>query len=78
MTQNSAILAHLATGATLTPLQALRLCGTLRLGARIYELRREHAIQSRLVRKDGKWVAMYWLDNLPCRAQTNIADRVSL
>lgn len=62
MTQNSAILAHLAIGATLTPLQALRLCGTIRLSARVFELRAQgHDIRSRMVKRGRAHVAEYWL-----------------
>jgi len=39
-TQAGRILAHLKTGATLTPLDALHKFGCFRLGARILELRR--------------------------------------
>lgn len=38
MTQNDKIFAHLQAGNTLTPLEALNLCGTLRLSERIREL----------------------------------------
>lgn len=38
MSQNDAILAHLQTGASITPLEALRLCGCLRLSERVREL----------------------------------------
>ena len=39
MSQSKLILAHLKTGATLNPLQALAKFGCYRLGARIYDLR---------------------------------------
>lgn len=40
------ILAHLLAGHTLTPLEALRLFGCLRLGGRIFDLRKlGHAIE---------------------------------
>jgi len=38
MSQCDALLAYLQTGASVTPLEALRLCGTLRLSERIREL----------------------------------------
>lgn len=41
MTQTEQIRAHLESGQSITPLQALSEYGCLRLGARIYELRRE-------------------------------------
>ena len=40
MTQAAAILARLEAGETITPLDALRDCGSFRLGARIWELKR--------------------------------------
>ncbi len=39
MTQTDAILEHMMTGSAITPLEALELYGSLRLGARIYEIR---------------------------------------
>lgn len=38
-TQNRAILKHLKKHRTITPMQALRLYGVFRLGARIYDLK---------------------------------------
>ena len=38
MTQKDAVFQYLQTGATITPLNALELCGTLRLSERIREL----------------------------------------
>lgn len=40
-TQNEQIRRHLKRGGAVTPLAALRRFGILRLGARIYDLRRE-------------------------------------
>jgi hypothetical protein len=40
MTQNETIAAELRAGKRITPLDALRLCGSMRLGARIWELKR--------------------------------------
>lgn len=59
--QQDRILSHLSTGATLTPLQALRKFGTLRLGARIYELRKRVRIHGEIVVVNGKRVARYWM-----------------
>jgi len=63
MTQTALILAHLNRGGTLTALQALRLFNTLRLAARIKEIRECGVkVQSRRVRLSGnKWVAVYYL-----------------
>ncbi len=38
MTQNAMILSHLKSGKSITPLEALNLCGSLRLSERIREL----------------------------------------
>jgi hypothetical protein len=62
MSQNEKILKHLKSGKSLTPLQALRLCGSLRLGARIHNLREQgHNIKTRMVRRGGARVAEYSL-----------------
>ena len=44
--QNKIILDYLKTGATLSPLEAYALCGTIRLGARIFDLRENHNIKT--------------------------------
>lgn len=60
--QNDRIIDYLATGKPLTPLMALRRFGCMRLGARIYELKREgHRIESTRVRRGGAVVAEYRL-----------------
>ncbi len=63
MAQNEMILEHLLKGWSITPLEALNLYGSLRLGARIYDLRsrgirieRENAKGS-----NGKRFARYWM-----------------
>ena len=62
MSQSSAILRALKKGEKLTPLDALRKFGTLRLGARILELRQSgHGIKTRMVRKGRSRVAEYSL-----------------
>jgi hypothetical protein len=61
--QTAAILRHLRRNSSITPLEALRRYGCLRLGARIWDLRRQgHAIDAvRRKVSDGKWVAEYFL-----------------
>lgn len=60
MSQATRILAHLKAGKKLTPLQALNKFGTLRLGARVLELRQAgYQIKTRLVRKGRSRVAEY-------------------
>lgn len=60
-TQTQAILEYLQRGGSLTPLDALKMFGCLRLGARIWDLRRDgHDIEMRVVEVgDGKHVAEY-------------------
>lgn len=61
--QNQRIIDHLASGRTLTPLQALRRFGSFRLCARIWELKRAgHRIASELVDVGGARVARYRLE----------------
>lgn len=59
--QSYLILRHLAGGRTLTPLQGLNLFECLRLGARIFQLRkRGWDIKAQRVRlRSGKTVAKY-------------------
>lgn len=60
--QSDRILDYLATGKPLTPLMALRRFGCFRLGARIYDLKRDgHRITSELVKRGGARVAEYRL-----------------
>ena len=60
MSQCDRILIHLQSGKTINPLQALDLYGCLRLGARIYDLKRAgFDIDSRLVHENGVQYAEY-------------------
>lgn len=62
MTQRAEILDYLKTGRSLTPLEALDLFGCLRLGARIWDLKREgHNIVAETLDLKGKHVARYTL-----------------
>ncbi len=63
MTQAEAILEHLKLGFEITPLEALRVFGCLRLGARIWELQRAgHRIESKFIKlPGGKHCASYRL-----------------
>jgi hypothetical protein len=65
MSQTEAILGHLKRGHMLTAHNALRLFGTLRLAARIAELRaRGHDVLSEPIKlPSGKRVAGYWLND---------------
>lgn len=61
--QTKKILAHLKSGKTITPLEALAEFGCLRLSGRIYDLRRDgHQIETnRITTKSGKTIAQYKL-----------------
>jgi len=62
-TQNAQILAHLLSGKSITPMDALQMFGSFRLGARIYDLKAKgYAIQRQLVTENGKRFAEYWMD----------------
>ena len=63
MSQQNRILEYLKLGNSITPLEALNLFGTLRLGARIFNLQQQgHAIKSEITRlPNGKHVASYRL-----------------
>lgn len=64
MTQNDLIRAHLERGHPITPLGALSAYGCFRLGARIYDLRREGMKIDRTMVTDqvtGKTYAQYRL-----------------
>lgn len=60
--QSGQILLHLKAGKTITPLDALKLFGCFRLGARIFDLR-EHGfnIKSEPLHENGKHFAKYRL-----------------
>ena len=60
MTQNDSIRAHLQSGRSITPLDALRDYGCFRLAARIADLRREGLdIETATVQSNGKAYASY-------------------
>lgn len=60
-TQNEMILEHLMKGRSITPLEALSLYGSLRLGARIYDIERR-GIRVRRERAAGHRYFIYWID----------------
>lgn len=62
-TQTAQILAHLKTGRSITPIEALDQYGCFRLGARIYDLKQKgHPIYREMVEvAPGKRVASYTL-----------------
>lgn len=61
------ILRHLQSGQPITPLEALERFGCMRLGGRIYDLKKSgHKIRTDLVEKNGKRFASYTLEVKPC------------
>lgn len=62
VSQSKIILAALKEGKDLTAFEALKLCGTLRLSGRIWDLRDQgYNIVTRMVIRNGKRVAQYHL-----------------
>lgn len=60
--QSARILAYLQAGHALTPIDALNRFGCFRLGARVWDLRREgYAIESKMVERNGKRFAEYYI-----------------
>lgn len=60
--QKDRILKWMKSGRVITPIAALRYFGCFRLGARIYELKKEgHDITTKMVKRGGKMVASYGL-----------------
>ena len=55
MTKKQAILNHLKKYRKITPLEALKEYGSMRLGAIIFELRKEHKIKTNLIDVAGKF-----------------------
>jgi len=70
MKQIEAILSHLKIEGSITPLDALMLFGCFRLGARIFELRKQgHDIETKRVTDKGKTYAEYNYRNGELRQQ---------
>lgn len=65
MTQNQMILAHLKTGAELTPIEALNKFGSFRLASRIHELKEKGwpVVCDRRDVGEGRYVGHYSLVN---------------
>lgn len=64
MTQAKRILEYMEQGHKITPLEALDKFGSFRLGAVIFDLKKEgHNIQSKMIElPSGKHVKQYWLE----------------
>ena len=61
--QQHAILRSLRSGYKLTGLDALKICGTMKLASRISELKRMgHIIKSETIKvESGKHIKIYWI-----------------
>jgi len=60
--QNNQILKHLESGKTITPLQAMNMFSSMRLSARIFQLRAlGHDIKTKNITRGGKTFAEYSL-----------------
>lgn len=58
--QCAQILAYLKAGYSLTTIDALNMFGCFRLGARVWDLKRDgHNIQTRIIERNGKRFAEY-------------------
>ena len=63
--QNDQVLRFLLTGNRLSPIIALKLFGSMRLGARVYELKAQgHDIKSEMFKDpiSGKRYSRYWIE----------------
>lgn len=66
--QKKLILNDLLNGKRISPLDALKKYGCLRLGARIYDLKNEgYDIKAQMVGKNGKRYAEYWMEVDKCK-----------
>lgn len=81
-TQLATIRAHMLTGKTITPMEALRLCGCFRLSAIIHTLRHKEGLPIAMDQPEilnGKPYARYWIDKsyfLPKQATINFEESV--
>ena len=63
MGQTERILKYLQEGNSITPLEALKRFGSMRLGARIYELKQQnYHITTKIISSNGKHYAKYTLE----------------
>ena len=62
LSQEQRILGDLLCGMRITSLMALHRYGSLRLSARIYNIRKRYKVHGKPIKVNGKWVEEYWLD----------------
>lgn len=79
MNQNNQILEHLKSGKPITPLDALKLYGCLRLSARIFDLREKGHVINKIIKEVGehKHVAEYRLQQVK-KSKGYINDQVRI
>lgn len=76
-TQRSIIRNHLLQGKTITPIEALNMCGCFRLSAIIHRLRHDEGIPILMDQpqaSDGKPYARYWIDKEYLQRRNNEAQ----
>ena len=80
MTQEDKILADLKAGKVISPLDAAHKYGSLRLGARIFDLKRKgYKIGSRpLKTPTGKYVAEYYLEQEEAVRHSNLTEETRI
>ena len=79
MTQEDRILADLKAGKTISPLDALHDYGTMRLGARCYDLKRKgYPVKSKLVKSNGKHYAAYYLEQEEAVRNHNLSEETRI
>lgn len=73
--QRDRILAHLQTGAGITPLEALSLFGCFRLATRIFELKKlGYGIETDMIEKGEKRYANYRLVSQPATESAEVSS----
>ena len=79
MSQAIQVLSYLKAGNRLTSLEAVKLFGTLRLAARILDLRdKGHQIESVTVERAGKKMSQYFIRRTKNPAETGLVAAESL
>ena len=68
VSQRKSILNYMQKGYKITPLEALKKFGCLRLGARIYDLKQQgFEIKARMIEKNKKRYAQYYMEVDRCK-----------
>lgn len=68
--QKQTVLGHMRLYGPITPLEALKQYGIMRLGARIHDLEKDgHSINHGKIKQNGKWFSSYSLNNCDTNGQ---------